>query len=148
MFILFTYFVAQQQQSQLSNVFKKKKDVNNGDDIGDVNEDSAAVLYTPTWRNLSPACCSYDLLVIGSFGEVSDTQIIHVAHKVVLNDHQDRFNQWTTKETDLIRDMHKKVPYCKHVLVYSDLPGTEHSKDYYLEKIRTFFIDCKQDLSK
>ena len=143
MFILFTYFLAQQQQSQLSNVPKLKKDVNNGDVIADSNEDTGTGLYSPTWRNYPIRIM--DVLIIGSFGEVSDTQTIQVAHKLVLNDQQDH---WMNKETDLARDMYKKDRDCQHVLVHLDLPGTEHSKDYYLEKIRNFFTDCKQDLGK
>ena len=140
--------IGQQQQSQLPNVPKKTMDVNNhGDDIGDSSENSATGLYTPNWREFS-TCCKYDLLVIGSFGEVSDSQNIHIARKLALNDHQDRFNQWVTKETDLIRDMHKKVPYCHNMLIFSDLPGNELSKDCYLEKIRSFLTDSKQDLGK
>ena len=108
-----------------------------------MNEDSATGLYTLTWRDYPGGI--HDDLIIGSFGEVSDTQTIQVAHKLVQNNQQD---QWMTKEIDLIRDMRKKVPYCQRVLVYSDLPRAEHSKDYYLEKIKTFFTDCKQDLSK
>ena len=103
MFILFTYFIAQQQQSQLSNVSKKKKDVNNDSGgIIDLNKDSGTGLHTPTWRDY-PAGIR-DVLIIGSFGEVSDTQTIQVAHKLVLNDQQ---GHWITKETDLIRDMYK-----------------------------------------
>ena len=123
---------------------KKKKDINNGGDgVGDSNEDCATGLYTPTWRDYPIG--TTDVLIIGSFGEVSDSQTIQVAQKLVLNDHE---NQWMTKEIDLIRDMYKKDRYCQHVLVYSDLPGNEHSKDYYLEKIRNFLTNCKQDESK
>ena len=108
-----------------------------------MNEDTATGLYTPTWRDYPVGIC--DVLIIGSFGEVSDTQTIQVAHKLVQNNQQD---QWMTKEIDLGSEMSKKYRDYQHVLVHSDLPGTEHSKDYYLEKIRTFFIDCKQDLGK
>ena len=144
MFILFTYFIAPQQQSQLSNVSKKKKNVNNGGDgIGDSNKDSATGLYTPTWRDYPVDIM--DVLIIGSFGEVSDSWTIQVAHKLILNDHQDN---WMTKEIDLIKDMYKEDPDCQHVLVHSDLPGNEHSKDYYMEKIRNFLTNCKQDGGK
>ena len=108
-----------------------------------MNEDSATGLYTPTWREYPIGI--RDVLIIGSFGEVSDTQTIQVAHKLVQNNQQD---QWMTKEIHLVSEMSKKDRDCQHVLVHSDLPGNEHSKDYYLEKIRTFFTDCKQDLSK
>ena len=51
-----------------------------------------------------------------------------------------------TKEIDLIRKMFKDSLRCCHPeLVYLDFPGTEHSKDYYLDKIRNFLTDCKVD---
>ena len=144
MFILFTYFIAPQQQSQLSNVSKKKKDVNNGSGgNSDSNEDSGTGLYTPTWRDYPIGIA--DVLIIGSFGEVSDSQTIQVAHKLILNDQQ---GHWMTKETDLVRDIYKKDRHCHRVLVHSDLPGNEHSKDYYLEKIKNFLTNCKQDGGK
>ena len=108
-----------------------------------MNEDSATGLYTPTWQDYPSGI--YDVLIIGSFGEVSDTQTIQVAHKLVLNDQQDH---WMTKETDLARDMYEKDRDCQQVLVHSDLPGNEHSKDYYLEKIKNFLTNYKQDLGK
>ena len=146
MFILFTYFIAQQQQSQQSIVPKIKKDVNkHGNDSGDLNEDSATGLYTLTWRDYPIG--TTDVLIIGSFGEVSDSQTIQVAHKLVLNDHE---NLWMTKEIDLIKDIYKEDQRCQHniISVCSDLPGNERSKNYYLEKIRNFFTDCKQDGGK
>ena len=108
-----------------------------------MNEDTATGLYTPTWRDYPVGI--RDVLIIGSFGEVSDTQTIQVAHKLVQNNQQD---QWMTKEIDLTRDMYEKDRHCHHVLVHSDLPGKEHSKDYYLEKIRSFLNNCKQDGGK
>ena len=121
-----------------------KKDVNNGSGgNSDSNEDSGTGLYTPTWRGYPIGIA--DVLIIGSFGEVSDSQTIQVAHKLVLNDQQDH---WMTKETDLISEMRKKIRNCQHVIVHSDLPGNEHSKDYYLEKIKNFLTNCKQDGGK
>ena len=108
-----------------------------------MNEDSATGLYTPTWQDYPSGI--YDVLIIGSFGEVSDTQTIQVAHKLVQNNQQ---YQWMTKEIDLISEMSKKDRDCQHVLVHSDFPGNEHSKDYYLEKIRSFLNNCKQNGGK
>ena len=102
-------------------------------------------LVTTNWRNLPFG--TYDLLIIGSLGEVSDTQIIQVAHKLIPSD-QEGSNQWMTKEIELIKELHEKIPRCNHVLVCSDHPGSEHSKDYYLEKIRNFLTNCKQDIGK
>ena len=87
------------------------------------------------------------MLIIGSIGEVSDFKTIQVAHKIIPSN-QEGSNQWMKKEIDLIREMDEKNPYCHHVLVCSDLPGNEHSKDYYLEKIRNFLTDCKQNGGK
>ena len=123
---------------------KLKKDVIN-DGTGDLGNDSPTGLYTLNWRQLPPG--TYDLLIIGSFGEVSDFQTIQVAHKLIPSG-QEGSNQWMIKEIDLIREMDEKNPHCYQVLVCSEHQGSEHSKDYYLEKIRNFFIDCKQDEGK
>ena len=123
---------------------KLKKDVNS-DGTGDLGNDTATGLYTPDWRKLPPS--THDVLIIGSFGEVSDSQNIEVAHKLIPSN-QDESNQWMTKEIDLIREMRKKNPRCHQVLVCSDLPGAENSKDYYLEKIRNFLTDRKQNTGK
>ena len=116
------------------------------DGTGDIKEESATGLFTETWRNLPPV--SYDSLIIGSCGEISDSQNIQVAHKLIPSD-QEVTNQWMIKEIDLIREL-KERDRCS-VLVcppYSDLPGTERSKEYYLEKIRNFLTDCRQDIGK
>ena len=144
MFILYIYFIAPQQQSQRFNVSKIKMDVIS-DGTDDLENDTATGLYTPDWRNLPPG--TYNLLIIGSCGEVSDSQNIQVAHKLILND-QEGSNQWMIKEIDLIKKLYEKNPHCHQVLVCLDLPGSEHSKDYYLEKIRNFLTNCKQDIGK
>ena len=123
---------------------KLKKDVNS-DATADLENDTATGLYTPDWRELPLG--THNLLIIGSFGEVSDTQTIQVAHKLIPSN-QEGSNQWMKKEIDLINEMHKNKPRCHHVLVCSDLPGAEHSRDYYLEKIRNFLTDCKQNGGK
>ena len=115
------------------------------DGTGDLENDTATGLYTPDWRHLPPG--TRDLLIIGSFGEMSDSHTIQVAHKLIPSD-QEGSNQWMTKEIDLIKKMCEKNPCFQQVLVCSDLPGTEHSKDYYLEKIRNFLTDCKHDGGK
>ena len=102
-------------------------------------------VYKPTYQDCQYA--TYDLLIIGSFGEVSDFQTLQVAQKRIPND-QEGSNQWMTKEINLTREMYELDPSCHHVSVCSDLPGTKHSKDYYLEKIRNFLTSCKQDVGK
>ena len=144
MFISFTYFIAPQQQSQLSNVSKLKKEVIS-DGTDDSGNDTATGLYTPTWRKLPSG--TYDVLIIGSCGEISDSQNIQVAHKLIPSD-QEGSNQWMTKEIDLIRELNERDRQSYLVLVCSDLPGTKQSKDYYLEKIRNFLTNCKQERGK
>ena len=61
---------------------------------------------------------------------------------------QEGSNQWMKKEIDLIKKMSKKASRCHHVFVYSELPRAEHSKYNYLEKIRNFLTNCKQDGGK
>ena len=89
----------------------------------------------------------YDLLIIGSFGEVSASQTVQVAHKLIPSD-QEGSNQWMTKEIDNIMKLHEKSPHCDHIFPCFDLPGTEISKDYYLEEIRSFFTKCTQNSGK
>ena len=115
------------------------------DGTGDLGNDTATGLYNPDWRQLPPG--AYDVLIIGSFGEVSDSQNIQVAHKLIPSD-QERSNQWMIKEIDLIRELNERDRESYLVLVCSDLPGTEQSKDYYLEKIKYFLTDCKQNGGK
>ena len=140
---MITYFIVL-EQSKLSNVSTLEKETC-GDDIDDFINDSATDSFTPTWRDFKYV--AYDLLIIGSFGKMSDSQTIQVAHKLAPND-QEGSSQWMTKEIDLIREIFKASPRRHLELVCSDLPGTEHSKDYYLEKIRNFLTDCKQDKGK
>ena len=123
---------------------KLKKDVNS-DGTDELGDDSATGLYTPTWRKLPTG--TYDFLIITSFGEISDSQSIQVAHKLIPSN-QEGSNQWMTKEIDLIKKLRERNPRCHHVLVCSDLPEIEHSKDYYLEKLRNFLTDCKEDAGK
>ena len=86
-------------------------------------------------------------MIIGSFGEVSDSQTIQVAHKLIHSD-QEGSNPWMTKEIDLIMKLHEKGPHCDHIFPSFDHPGTEYSKDYYLKEISSFFTNCKQNSGK
>ena len=81
----------------------------------------------------------YKLLIIGSFGEVSNS--VRVCRKNIPND-QKGSNEWMKIEIDQIREKHKKSHYCEDV---SELPGNDeqHSKDYYLEEIKKFLNNCK-----
>ena len=91
-------------------------------------------------RYLPPV--NYELLIIGSYGEVSNSII--VARKCIPID-QKGSNEWMKKEIDQIREKHEKSHFCVNVSVYSELPGNnkQHSKDYYLEKMKNFFNNCK-----
>ena len=86
-------------------------------------------------------------MIIGSFGEVSDSQTIQVAHKRIPSD-QEGSNPWMTTEIDLIMKLHEKAPHCDQIVPCFDHPGTEYSKDYYLKEIRSFFTNCKQNSGK
>ena len=91
-------------------------------------------------RYLPPV--NYELLIIGSFGEMSNT--IFVARKCIPNN-QKGSNEWMKKEIDQIREKHKKSRFCADVLVYSEFPGNDkqQSKDYYLKEIEKFLNNCK-----
>ena len=140
---MITHFIALEQQSKPSNLSKLEKNVYSDGTNDDSENDSD--LFTPTWRDFNYV--AYDVLIIGSFGEMSDSQTIHVAHKLAPND-QEGSIQWMTKEIDLISGLYKTSPRCHHVFVYKDLPEAERSRDYYHEKIRNFLTHCKQDKGK
>ena len=93
-------------------------------------------------RNLPP--CSYDLLIIGSFGEVSESQTITFAQKLV-PPHLKGSDQWMIDEIDLIKKKHGKAGNCHHIVSYLDHPGDQHSKFHYLEQITIFLQECKKD---
>ena len=93
-------------------------------------------------RNLPPS--SYDLLIIGSFGKVSDPETITVAQKLI-PPHLKGSDQWMKDEIDLIKKKHEKATNCHHIMSYLDQVGAQHSKFYYLEKITIFLQECKQD---
>ena len=113
--------------------------------VNEVGNESVTWLVTQTWRCVS--LVNYNLLIIGSFGEVSDSQNIQVAHKLIPSD-QEGSNQWMTKEIDLIRELNEKDRESYLVLVSFDLPGKEQSKDYYLKEVRNFLTNCKQERGK
>ena len=92
-------------------------------------------------RNLPPS--SYDLLIIGSFGEVSESQTITFAQKLI-PPHQTVSDQWMKEEIDLIKEKHGKAGNCRHIMSYLDHPGAQQSKFYYLEKITIFLQECKK----
>ena len=125
----------------MSNVSKLKKDVG----AGNLGNKSATEILPPDWRHLP--FFAYSALIIGSFGEVSNSQNIQVAHKCIPSDQEGSY-QWMRKEIDLIKKINKKASSCHHVIVYSDLPGAEHSKDHYLKKIKNFLTDSKQNGGK
>ena len=111
----------------------------------DFTEDSATGLVTRTWRDVPVV--AYELLIIGSFGKMSVSQTIQVAHKLIPSD-QEGSNQWMTEEIDLIRKLNEKASNCSYCTVYLDLPGNEQSKDCCLNKIRNFFTNCKEMASR
>ena len=87
---------------------------------------------------------NYKLLIVGSYGKVSES--IQVAYKCIPSD-QVGSNECMKKEIDLIEEKHKRSRYCNNVSVYSELPQLpvekQRSKDYYLEEIRRFLIECR-----
>ena len=72
---------------------------------------------------------------------------IEVAPKIIPRG-QKGSNEWMTKEIGLIKEKHEQSCYCNKsdVSDYSELPGKkQHSKDYYLKKIKEFLINCKHN---
>ena len=86
------------------------------------NSDSCSddtCLLIKTWQDVSLTL--YDLLIIGS--SCKDV----------------------TKEIGLLAELHKKSSYCDRVLICADPPGISHSKCYYLEEIKSYLTNCKQE---
>ena len=105
------------------------------------DEPKSVYNQVPNARNLPPG--SYDLLIIGSFGEVSESQTITVAQKLI-PPNQTGSVQWMKDEIDLIEEKHGKAGNCHHIVSYLDHPGAQHSKFYYLEQITIFLQECKK----
>ena len=91
--------------------------------------------------NLPPG--SYDLMIIGSYGEVSKSQAITAAQKLILP-HLKGSDQWMTDEIGDIEKKHDKATNCDHIVSYFDHVGAQDSKFYYLERIRIFLQECKK----
>ena len=50
------------------------------------------------------------------------------------------------EEIQKIADLHSRSPDWYHIKsVHYDLPGSEHTKEYYMEAIKQLFINCKQE---
>ena len=92
-------------------------------------------------RNLPPG--SYDLMIIGSYGEVSESQTITVAQKLI-PPHLKGSDQWMIDEISHIEKKHNKATNCDRIISYLDHVGAQHSKFYYLEQISIFLKDCKE----
>ena len=137
MFISFNYFIALQQQSQLSELRKGVK----CDGADDFNQDTTTRLYVD-WRNFYFS--SVDVLIIRSHGEVLQT--IDFAPKLIPSD-QRGSNEWMEMEINYVKTLCENVSVCKHVLFCLESePG--YSKDYCLKKIRKLITNCTQEAGK
>ena len=110
--------------------------------VGKVKDDSkSGNNKVSNARNFPPG--SYDLLIIGSYGEVSKSQAITVVQKLI-PPHLKGSDQWMTDEIDLIKRKHDKATNCDHIISYLDHVGAQNSKFYYLEQITIFLQECKE----
>ena len=108
-----------------------------------MKDDSKSVYdQVPNERNLPPS--SYDLLIISSFGKVSDPETIKVTQKLI-PPHLKASDRWMTDEIDCIKEKHGKAGNCNRIIYYLDCPGAQHSKFYYLEQITIFLQECEED---
>lgn len=59
----------------------------------------------------------------------------------ILSDHLS--DEWEKEEIEKVVHLHEQNREFYHIqLVCYDLPGKEHTKEYYLEKIKNLFINC------
>ena len=127
----------------LSHIFQLvsvSKVENKGSKEDKSKEDSST--ESDDWREHIPY--SREVMVIASFGDVSGSQAVskHIPYD------QEGSSQWMRKEIDLIQELYRKDPECQVVFVCPDFPGTECSKDYYLEKMRQLLTKCKKPAGK
>ena len=119
----------------------EKDDYRDGTHIGKVKDESkSGNNKVSNALNLPPG--SYDLLIIGSYGEVK-SQTITVVQKLI-PPHLKGSDQWITDKIDLIKKKHDKATNCDCIISYFDHLGAQHSKFYYLEQITIFLQECKR----
>ena len=110
--------------------------------VGKVKDDSkSGYNKVSNARNLPPG--SYDLLIIGSYGEVSKSQAIIVVQKLI-PPHLKGSDQWMTDEIAYIEKKHVKATNCHRIVSYLDHLGAQDSKSCYLERITIFLQECKK----
>ena len=55
-------------------------------------------------------------------------------------------DEWRKEEIQKITGLYSRNPDRCHIKsVHYDLPGSEHTKKYYMEAIKQLFINCKQE---
>ena len=55
-------------------------------------------------------------------------------------------DEWRKEENKKIADLYSQNPDEYHIKsVHYDLPGSERTKEYYMEAIKQLFINCKQE---
>ena len=90
------------------------------------------------WREHVPS--SREIMVIASFGEVSGFQAVP---KHIPSD-QEGSSQWMRKEIDFIQKLCRKDTNLQVVFMCPDFPGTECSKDYYIDQMMKLLTKCKK----
>ena len=67
-----------------------------------------------------------------------------VSPKMIPNELKGTY-QWRRKEIDMIKELYSRNPEKYHIRsVYSNLPGSDKSKEYYLKRIKEFFTNSTQ----
>ncbi|XP_019859154.1 PREDICTED: uncharacterized protein LOC109587358 [Amphimedon queenslandica] len=130
--------------SQLSHPSTQAGVDDGGDDTDqEMEADSATPVVDQTWRHypFKPK----EMMIIGSFGDHNNwlEQQYIVSPKLLTTELSD---DWRKEEIKRIADLYNRNPD-KHQIksVHYDLPGREHTKEYYMEAIKQFFINCKQE---
>ena len=126
---------------QLVSVSKVENKIENKGSREDKSKEESST-ESDDWRKHVPN--SREIMVIASFGEVSGFQAVP---KHIPSD-QEGSNQWMRKEIDLIQELYRKDTKHQVVFVCPDFPGTECSKDYYIEKMRQLLTKCKKPAGK
>uniref|UniRef100_A0A1X7TK74 Uncharacterized protein n=1 Tax=Amphimedon queenslandica TaxID=400682 RepID=A0A1X7TK74_AMPQE len=113
-----------------------------GDDTDQgMGTDSATPMVDQTWRHypVTPK----EVMIIGSFGDHNNwlEQQHNVSPKLLTAELP---GDWRKEEIQNIADLYSRNPAFYHInSVHYDVPGSECTKECYMEAIKQLFINCK-----
>ncbi|XP_019852753.1 PREDICTED: uncharacterized protein LOC109582478 [Amphimedon queenslandica] len=128
--------------SQLSHPLVQAGVDDGGDDTDQgMGTDSATPMVDQTWRHypVTPK----EVMIIGSFGDHNNwlEQQHNVSPKLLTAELP---GDWRKEEIQNIADLYSRNPAFYHInSVHYDVPGSECTKECYMEAIKQLFINCK-----